>query len=83
MSSAIASLADTWPQWLSVMTRGVGVVGFWELVKGVAYGAHLGGVEVALRLGGNVAGGEQQLVSLAQWDVELLGEVHDHLRAGS
>ena len=35
-----------------------------------------------LAVGGRVAGGEQQVVAVAQRDLELLGEVDDHLAAG-
>jgi hypothetical protein len=61
--------------------RGVGLVAGEHAVERLADGAHLGRLEVALAVGGRVAGGEQQAVALAQRHVEVLGEVHDELGA--
>ena len=47
----------------------------------LAYRRHLGRVEVVLRERGREAGGEQQLVAIAQRHLELVGEPQDHLRA--
>ena len=60
---------------------GVGVVAGEHPVDRLAHRAHLGVGEVVLGVGGGVAGGEQQRVSLPQRDLELLGEPGEHLGA--
>ena len=51
-------------------------------VERLAHRGHVGVVERALAVDGRVAGGEQQVVALTQRDLELLGQVQDHLAAG-
>ena len=59
----------------------VGLVAAQDEVEGLAHRCHVGRVERALPVDGRVAGGEQQLVALAQRHLELLGQVQDHLAA--
>ena len=51
-------------------------------VERLAHRPHLGVVERPLAVHRRVAGGQQQLVALAQRHLELLGQVQHHLAAG-
>ena len=46
-----------------------------------AHGRQLRGVQRGLGVDGGVAGGEQELVALAERQLELLGQAQDHLAA--
>ena len=48
----------------------------------LAHRGHVGVVERPLAVERGVAGGEQELVAIAQRDLELLGELQHHLGAG-
>ena len=61
--------------------RRVGLVAAQHELERLAHGSHVGIVERPLAVERGVAGGEQQLVAVAQRDLELLGEPHDHLGA--
>ena len=63
--------------------RRVRLVAAEDLVDRVAHRAHLGRVEIALRKPRRVAGGEQQVVAVAERHLQLLGEVQHHLGARS
>jgi hypothetical protein len=61
----------------------VGLVGGEHEVQRPADGGHVGVVEAAPPVDRGEAGRQQQIVALAQRDLELLGEVQDHLAAGA
>ncbi len=61
--------------------RGVGLVAGQHEVDGVADRRERGILQVELAVARREAAGEQQLVALAQRDVEALGERDDHVRA--
>src|SRR5205823_12951040 len=54
--------------------RGVRLVACEDELDGTAHGLHLGVLEGELAVSRRIARSEQQLVALAQRDVELLGE---------
>ena len=62
--------------------RRVWVVAFQHALQRVTHRLHVRFVQPALTVRRRVARGEQQLVAVAQRDVELLGEMDDHLGAG-
>jgi hypothetical protein len=57
-------------------------MGLQQLVERLFDRGELGRVERALRVDGRVARGQQHPVALAERDVEVLGQVQDHLLAG-
>jgi hypothetical protein len=61
--------------------RWIRLVSAQHLLDRVAHGTHLGGAEVALPVGRRVARGQEQVVALAERDVESLGQMEHHLRA--
>ena len=59
----------------------VRLVALEDAVERLTHRRHLRRVDRALGVGGGEAGGEQELVAVAQRDVELLGQVQDHVAA--
>jgi hypothetical protein len=63
--------------------RGVRLDPGQHLLDRLAHRFHVGVLQGALLVDGGVAGGQQQLVALAQRDLQLLGQGQQHLRAGA
>jgi hypothetical protein len=61
--------------------RRIRLVALQHLVDGVSHGAQLGRVEVTLCEGRCVSGRQQERVAVAEWHLELLGELKHHLGA--
>jgi len=53
------------------------------LLQGITNRADLRLVQAVLRIGRRVPAGKQQLVTLAEWHVELLGQPQDHPTGGT
>ena len=63
--------------------RRIGLVPGQHLLEGLAHRLEAGVGQLALTEGGSEAGGDEELVAVAQGHVELLGQVQHHLAAGA
>jgi hypothetical protein len=62
--------------------RGVGLVCCKDPIERIAHGREFWSSEGPFGEGRSVAGREEELVSLPEWNVKLLGDRQEHLAAG-